>query len=123
MTDVTAAAAASAASAPVSRVIQPSASLMLSNTKILAGRLEYFPTGKSLVVFGEDGLLAQALTVPKADAPVETDALAPDEVLLRNWTDMRGAGAALANQGLVELTGREVQIGMFKLQALVARVL
>ena len=109
--------------APASRVIDPRVSIRLANGSDLAGRLEYFIPSKQLVVFAYDDLLAQALTVKVADAPEAYDALAPDEVLLRNWVELRGAAASLVDQGIVELTGVEVPVGTFRLHALVARVL
>ena len=105
------------------RVIDATAELELANGKTLAGSLEYFPNGHTLVVLDEDGLEPTQLTVTAADAPVEHAALAADEVLLRNWTETRGVPASLAKQGIVELTGTEVKVGPFRLQAFVARVL
>ncbi|MCI4659760.1 hypothetical protein [Cryobacterium zhongshanensis] len=110
-------------SSPNSRIIDPGITLQLANGKSLTGRLEYFIPSKNLVVFDDDSLEPVTLTVLVAEAPSEHAALGSDEVLLRNWTDLRGAPAALAGVGIVELTGQEVKVGMFRLQALVARLL
>lgn len=106
-----------------SQIIAPCITFPLANGKTLTGRLEHFRATKSLAIFDDEGLAPSLLTVPRNDAPAEHGALEPDEVLLRNWTDMRGTAEALATLGLVELTGQEVSVGMFRLQALVARVL
>jgi hypothetical protein len=111
------------AAAPASRVIDPRISITLANGTSRDGRLEYFIPSKQLVVFADDELLSQALTVKVADAPDAYAALQADEVLLRNWTELRGAAASLVDQGIVELTGVEVPVTTFRLQALVARVL
>lgn len=105
------------------RVLAPNVELQLSGGRTLAGRLEHFPAGKSLVIFDENELAPTQLTVLAAEAPGAHAALEDDQVLLRNWTDARGAAEALAGQGVIELTGEEVKVGMFGLQALVARVL
>mgnify|MGYP001499118887 CR=1 FL=1 len=91
--------------------------------KEITGNVEYYPDAKSLVIFHNDGWDALLLTVPRDEAGDAADALDPDQVLLRNWTEHRGIGEQLAAQGLLELTGDEVKVGMFRLQALVARVL
>lgn len=107
-----------------SRVLDSRISLMLANGKTLTGALEHFnPPAKSLVVFDDENFIPTMLTVLAAEAPLAHIALADDEVLLCNWTELRGVPAALVDQGLVELTGVEVSVGMFRLQALVARVI
>jgi hypothetical protein len=105
------------------RVIDPSITIPLANGKAVTGRLEHFAGPKSLVVFDDESLAPVLLTVPASEAPEHHAALDADQVLLRNWTDLRGAGDALVDQGIVALTGEEVSIGMFRLQAFVARVL
>jgi hypothetical protein len=110
-------------SSPNSRIIDPSITLRLTSGKSLSGRLEYFIPSKNLVVFDDDSLEPVTLTVLVAEAPTEHAALGSDEVLLRNWTALRGAPAALADLGIVALTGQEVSVGLFRLQALVARLL
>lgn len=103
-------------------MINPKVTLELPNGTI-KGSLEYFAGSKALAVFNEDDLGAKQLTVLPAQAPDEHAALADDEVLLQNWTELRGVADALVEQGVVELTGKEVQVGTFRLRALVARVL
>lgn len=110
-------------SSAASRIIDPRINIRLTNGKSLIGQLEHFVTAKSLVVFDDENLVPKMLTVTAAEAPDAHAALGADEVLLRNWTDMRGAPAALADYGTVELTGQEVNVGPFRLQALVARML
>lgn len=105
------------------RVIDSKVSLPLANGTALTGSLEYFPGPKALAIFGEDDLGPKQLTVMSTEAPAEHIALADDEVLICNWTDMRGVADALVSQGIVELTGKEVAVGIFRLQAFVARVL
>lgn len=105
------------------KVLDPDISLVLATGKTLTGRLEHFVGSKSLVIFEEESLAPAQLTVLKAEAPDAYAALATDEVLLRNWTDMRGVAAALVDSSIVELTGQEVRVGTFRLHALVARVL
>jgi len=105
-----------------SRVLAIDLDLSLPGGGRLQGRLEHFPQGRSLVVFDEDGITLTPLTVPIADAGEHHAQLGPNEVLLRNWTDLRGVAAALVAQGHIELTGREVRIGDFRLEGLIARV-
>lgn len=107
-----------------SRVLNKSITLPLASGKSLTGRLEHFSGPKSLVIFSDDSLEPVLLTVPTTHESEEAyDALEPDQVLLRNWTELRGVHEALVDQGVVELTGQEVSIGMFRLQAFVARLL
>lgn len=106
-----------------SRVLKDDISLVLPAGQKLTGKLEHFPAAKSLVISDEAGFVPVLLTVPISEAPEAHDALLPGHVLLRNWTDRRGVGEALARHQLVELTGQEVKVGLFQLQALVARVL
>lgn len=107
------------------RIIDSQVELALPEGRALSGQLEHSPTGHSLFLIDLDKEVMDpvVLTVSKRDAPDAIDALEPDQVLLRNWTELRGAPEALAEAGLVELTGEEVRVGLFGLQALVARVL
>lgn len=105
-----------------SRVLDQMVELTLADGTVIAGRLEHFPDGKSLILFDDEAVDPYVLTVPAAEAPAETGALAPDQVLLRNWTEHRGVPEQLAETGLVGLTDEEVKVGIFRLQALVARV-
>jgi hypothetical protein len=109
----------------VLRVIDSHVELPLPSGKTVSGQLEHAPGGRSLFVIDTDqeAIDPTLLTVRRADAEEATAALAADEVLLRNWTDLRGAPEALAELGAVELTGEAVKVGQFGLQALVARVL
>lgn len=96
--------------------------LTLANGDIIAGRLEHFPHSRTLALFDAEELHPIPLTVPVADAPEATANLAEDEVLLRNWTEHRGIPEQLADHGLVGLTDEQVQVGMFRLQAIVAKI-
>jgi hypothetical protein len=107
----------------ITRVLSPRIDLIMANGNTLTGRLENFLAAKSLVIFDDEDLVPKVLTVSSLEAPAEHAALEADQVLLRNWTEMRGAAASLADQGIIHLTGDAVGVGMFKLQALVARVL
>jgi hypothetical protein len=104
-------------------VLAGNISIPLPGGADLNGRLEYFIGAKSLVLFDDDALEPVLLTINAAEAPEAHAALEADQVLLRNWTSMRGVPEILVNSKLVELTGEEVRIGTFQLQALVARVL
>jgi hypothetical protein len=114
---------AQTAPAPRDRILDRDVELQLASGKTIQGSLEYFPSGKSLVVLDEDGLEPSQLTVTAAEAPEIHRELAPDQVLLRNWTDHRGAPKSLAEKGFVELVDETVTVGMFRLNAVVARVL
>lgn len=105
-----------------SRVLDQMVELTLADGTVHVGRLEHFPAGKSLSLFDDEFVDPILLTVPASEAPAETAALADDHVLLRNWTEHRGVPEQLAETGLVGLTDEEVKVGMFRLQALVARV-
>lgn len=106
-----------------SRVLDAHLELELTNGTVYVGRLEYFPHSKSLTLFDDEITDPLLLTVPVAEAPVETAALPDDHVLLRNWTEHRGIADQLVTNGLVGLTDEQVAVGMFRLQGLVARVL
>lgn len=110
----------------VLRIIDSEVALTLPSGRVISGQLEHATTNKSLFLIDVDPEAVSApvlLTVPKGEAEDATTALEPDQVLLRNWTELRGAPEALAEAGLVQLTGEEVRVGLFGLQALVARVL
>lgn len=109
--------------APTALILAPAITFPLANGRILSGRLEYFRASKSLAVFDDEALTPSLLTVPVADVPAEHEALGADEVLLRNWTEMRGTAEALVQLGIVELTGQTLRVGVFGLHAVVARVL
>jgi hypothetical protein len=106
------------------QVLDSNITLPLASGKSLTGRLEHFSGPRSLVIFNDDSLEPVLLTVPNtAETAGAYAALEPDQVLIRNWTELRGAPDALATEGIVELTGQQVSIGMFRLQAFVARLL
>lgn len=103
-------------------VLDPFFELTLADGKIIAGRLEHFPEGRALVLFDDEAVDPIPLSVPAADAPEVTAALDEDHVLLRNWTEHRGVPEQLADSGLVGLTDEQAQVGMFRLQAIVAKI-
>ncbi|ROR76101.1 hypothetical protein SAMN06295974_3751 [Plantibacter flavus] len=106
------------------RVIDENVSIHLTSGAVITGRLEHMPGAKVLAVFDDNRLDGPAvLTVRESEARAEHSELADDEVLIRNWTNMRGVGDALVQLGIVELTGKEVLVGTFQLQAFVGRVL
>jgi hypothetical protein len=109
----------------VLRVINSDVELQLPSGQTLSGQLEHASAARSLFIIDLDpeAIDPTLLTVRRSEAEEATAALAPDEVLLRNWTELRGAPEALVQLGAVELTGQEVKVGLFGLQALVARVL
>lgn len=119
MSDATAAAAV-----PSTVILKTGLTLTVASGKELSGRLEYFTAPRSLVLFDDDSLEPVLLTVPNTAESAEAyAALADGQVLIRNWTELRGIADALVAQGVVELTGDEVRIGTFQLQAFVARLL
>lgn len=103
-------------------VLDPFVELTLADGKVVAGRLEHFPASRSLVLFDDEAIDPIQLSVAMAEAPTETAALDEEHVLLRNWTEHRGVPEQLAGTGLVGLTDEQVQVGLFRLQALVAKV-
>lgn len=107
----------------ISRVLDPSVQLITEHARSILGRLEYFPGSRTLVVLDDIDTDPCVLTVLATEAPELYAELAPDEVLLANWTDRRGVPESLAALGFVQLTGRSVKVGMFGLEALVARLL
>lgn len=86
----------------------------------LRGNLEHFPAVRRMVIFGDSGVDVILLTVNNDE---HTKPLQLDEVLLSNWSELRGVPQELAARGHIELTGETVHIGQFRLEALVARVL
>lgn len=90
--------------------------------KTITGALEHFPTGHMLAITDDVDHDPFPLTATAAEAPAAVAALAPDEVVLTNYVETRGIPAWLAEHGYVELKN-EVRIGMFGLQAVIARVL
>ncbi|MCY1718439.1 hypothetical protein OVA26_16005 [Microbacterium sp. SL62] len=104
------------------RLVSADVELTLSTKKVIAGRLEHSPSARSLVLFDPEELDPILLSVAAGEAPLETAALDADHVLLRGWTEHRGVPEQLHEDGLVVLTGEEVQIGLFRLRAAVARV-
>lgn len=106
----------------LSRVLDQMVELTLADGKVIAGRLEHFPEGRSIVLFDDEEVDPIPLTVSAGEAPEATAALDEDHVLLRNWTEHRGVADQLVDCGLVGLTDEQVQVGMFRLQALVAKI-
>lgn len=104
------------------RVLDHNFELETPGGTTLRGSLEHFPQSRTVVVFGDDGLTTTPLTVSATESKERPAPLNADEVLLRNWTDLRGVPQELAKKGLIELTGEAVHIGQFRLEALVARV-
>lgn len=94
----------------------------LANGSWLIGALEYFPTGKTLAVTDDVENDPFMLTATAAEAPDVTARLAADQVLLTNYVGTRGAPEWLATEGFVEII-EQVKIGIFGLDAFVARVL
>ena len=90
--------------------------------KSVTGTLEHFPTGRMLAVTDDVDHDPFLLTATAAEAPEAVAALEPDEVVLTNYVETRGIPAWLAEHGYVELR-HEVRIGIFNLQAVVAKVL
>lgn len=90
--------------------------------KPITGSLEHFPTGHMMAITDDVDHDPFVLTATAAEAPEAVAALAPDEVVLTNYVETRGIPAWLAEHGYVELR-RELRIGTFGLQAVVARVL
>lgn len=103
-------------------ILDQNVELTLADGKVIAGRLEHFPSGRSLILFDDEEIDPIPLSVPATEAPEATAALAEDQVLLRNWTEHRGVPEQLASYGLVGLTDDQVGVGMFRLQAIVAQV-
>lgn len=106
-----------------SRVLHPMLELERSDGKLMVGRLEHFPEAKGLILFDDEELSPIPLTVPAGEAPDAHAALGDGQVLLRNWTEHRGVPDQLASHGLVGLTDEQVQVGMFRLHAVIANVL
>ena len=109
-----------------SEVLNRDIGLELPGGRILRGRLEYFPQGATLAIFSSDDDLntdITVLTVKTEEIPLTYSAPSPRHVLICNWTDSRGVASALVDAGVIELTGQEIRVGVFSMQALVARVL
>ncbi len=90
--------------------------------EVYSGAIEYFPSSKALILTDPDRVDPLVFTVRADEAPEAFSALGDREVLIRNWTENRGSADQLQNQGIIELTGQSAAVGMFNLNALVARV-
>lgn len=95
----------------------------LPGGKSATGTLEHFASAHALVLMSQDQPSPLVLTVTQTEAPAEHELLADGELLMRNWVETRGVASQLADAGLIELTGQSVSVGLFGLEALVARML
>lgn len=109
--------------APASRILASSIAIETTNAGPINGRLEYYPSGHSLVVFDDAGLAPKQLEATGPEAAEAVARLGANEVLLSNWAERRGVAASLQKAGLIEPTGRTERIGMFGLEGVVVRVL
>lgn len=104
------------------RVLAQSVELDITGGKTIGGTLEFFPSGHQLALTDDIERDPFPLTATAAEARDVVARLEPDQVLLTNYVSTRGAPESLAKQGFVELL-EPVKIGVFGLDAVVARVL
>lgn len=104
------------------RVLDQHVEIPMSNGTSVRGALEYFPSGHTLAVTDDIDNDPFMLTAPASMAPEITATLDADQVLLTNFVATRGFPEWLAQHGYVELV-KPVKIGIFGLDAFVARVL
>lgn len=103
-------------------IVDADFALTLPGGKTLTGSLEYFAEPHVLVLMSQEQPTPIVLTVTASEAPVEHAALESDQVLIRNWVETRGVAEQLAATGVLALTGETVSVGLFNLEALVARM-
>jgi len=100
-------------------------------SRSVTGRLEMFASSKTLAFFPDEDpnelagmyLGPIVITVRADKAPEAHAALLDDEILLDEWTTLREVKMHLVNRGIIELTGKTTQVGLFRVETPIVRVL